>query len=225
MLDSFKELMVGLIAGVSLLAIPAATAHAAVGRTTPVRSPAADAPLPGFRPVPHPPASAQALTGRSATATPALPPCYYNVGFYSLANGQWVSAEVDYTDQYYGMLRARAPGIGPWETFSLCLNDVTGNWNIWSVQSGYYVSAELGDPPYYYGMLRARATSLGPWEQFNLFCDSNGRLVIQSAANGDFVSAEIGSDYTDGAYGMLRARATEIGPWEEYLSSVNIVGC
>jgi hypothetical protein len=33
------------------------------------------------------------------------------------ANGLYVSAEIGYTGSYYGMLRARATSIGPWEIF------------------------------------------------------------------------------------------------------------
>jgi hypothetical protein len=45
---------------------------------------------------------------------------YYNGGalpmsFESLYNGRWVSDEEGFTGMWYGMLRARAEGIGAWE--------------------------------------------------------------------------------------------------------------
>jgi hypothetical protein len=47
---------------------------------------------------------------------------YYNGGalpmaFKSLYNGRWVSDEEGFTGIWYGMLRARAEAIGPWENW------------------------------------------------------------------------------------------------------------
>jgi hypothetical protein len=81
------------------------------------------------------------------------------VAIRSLANGKWVSAELGYSEPFYGMLRARASTIGPWETFnaSVGLRNLA-NWKL--------VSAELGYTGGRNGMLRARASSFGPWESF-----------------------------------------------------------
>jgi hypothetical protein len=82
------------------------------------------------------------------------------VAIRSLANGKWVAAELQYTGALYGMLRARADRIGPWETFA-AINGGLRNQDNWK-----FVSAELQYTGIRYGMLRARAHSRGPWEQF-----------------------------------------------------------
>ncbi|GAB2723880.1 fascin domain-containing protein [Kitasatospora kifunensis] len=130
----------------------------------------------------------------------------------SAANGQYVSAELGYTGDQYGMLRARAGAVGPWEQYNLCRNTTTNTYAIRS-SNGQYVSAELGYTGDQYGMLRARAGAVGPWEQFTFEPAANG-YAIRSAANGQYVSAELG--YTGDQYGMLRARAGAVGPWEQF---------
>jgi hypothetical protein len=86
-----------------------------------------------------------------------------NLAIRSLRNGKWVSAELGYGGVRYGMLRARASSIGPWETFNGALGlRNTRNWK--------YVSAELGYGGGLYAMLRARASSYGPWEHFTNCC-------------------------------------------------------
>jgi hypothetical protein len=77
----------------------------------------------------------------------------------SRANGKWVSAELQYTGALYGMLRARASSIGPWETFN-------GGLGLRNKANWKFVSAELQYTGLRYGMLRARADRYGPWEQF-----------------------------------------------------------
>jgi hypothetical protein len=96
---------------------------------------------------------------------------------------------------------------------------------LYSRANGKVVSAELGydygDPRY--GMLRARADwQHGEWEVFKVWSpdpwdNADGWYALQ-AANGKFVSAEIGWDYfwNWGMYGMLRARADWIGTWEQF---------
>jgi hypothetical protein len=162
--------------------------------------------------------AALGATGVVVATTPAHAESIYSCGetsFQSVVNGRYVSAELGYTGGNYGMLRARATSIGPWEKFEVCGYTRDG-YNIdyetiRSVANGRYVSAELGYTGGNYGMLRARATSIGPWEEF-----FTGMVDIQSISNGLYVSAELG--YTGGNYGMLRARATSVGPWEEFWS-------
>jgi hypothetical protein len=43
--------------------------------------------------------------------------CNSGCAILALGNGRYVSAELDYTGNGYGMLRARATGIGGWERF------------------------------------------------------------------------------------------------------------
>ncbi len=44
--------------------------------------------------------------------------CYGSVVITSRANGRLVSAELGYGGDTYGMLRARATAVGPWELFT-----------------------------------------------------------------------------------------------------------
>jgi hypothetical protein len=137
--------------------------------------------------------------------------------FRSMAEGKWVTTEVDDSGVDNGMLRARAAAPGAWEVYRMvCLG--SGEFAIRSLENSRYVSAELGYTGSRYGMLRARATSIGPYERFRLQSSldyvnySDGYLW--SVANSRYVSAEIG--YTGSLDGMLRARAVSSGPWERY---------
>jgi hypothetical protein len=82
-----------------------------------------------------------------------------NLAIRSRANNRWVSAELGRTGNDYGMLRARATSIGPWETFNGGLG-LRNNSNL------KWVTAELGQTGSRDAMLRARANSYGPWEHF-----------------------------------------------------------
>jgi len=162
--------------------------------------------------------SVTAAATAMVSTTPAQASTTCSTVSLKAANGLYVSAELGYTGDDYGMLRARAASVGPWEQFEEC---PLGPYTITlrSEANGLYVSAELGytgteNGMQIYGMLRARATSVGPWEEFQT---DNEAL---KAANYLYVTAELG--YT-GTYngmalnGMLRARATSIGPWEQFL--------
>jgi len=130
----------------------------------------------------------------------------------SRANGLYVSMELGHPGDRFGMLRARAHGVGPWEEY-----DVIASGDAWSIRSranARYVSAELGYTGNNYGMLRARATAVGPWEKYDLHRQPSGAYALRSQANGRYVSAELG--YPGDNSGMLRARATAIGPWEQF---------
>lgn len=86
-----------------------------------------------------------------------------NLAIRSIRNGKWVSAELGYGGGRYGMLRARADSIGPWESFNGALG-LRNNKN-WK-----YVTAELGYGGTLKGMLRARGSAYGPWEKFTNCC-------------------------------------------------------
>ncbi|MFB4303576.1 hypothetical protein [Actinomadura sp. NTSP31] len=129
------------------------------------------------------------------------------------ANGRYVSAELGYDDGDWGMLRARADAIGPWEHYTFHCSNST--WWLQSDANGRYVSAELGYSGGDGGMLRARADVVGPWEKFALYRGAaSGTWAIRSLENGRYVSAEL--RYDDGDAGMLRARNATIGPWEQF---------
>ncbi|WP_147426578.1 fascin domain-containing protein [Trinickia fusca] len=149
-----------------------------------------------------------------ATSTTTSPLCTQSVAITSIANSDFVSAELGYAGDEYAMLRARATVEGPWEKYTVCNVPTGGYWTIQSEANGLYVSAELGDAGAQYGMLRARATVVGPWEKYTFGSCGVDCTVIRSLANGKFVSAELG--YTGDQVGMLRARAAVVGPWEQF---------
>ncbi|MER7753775.1 hypothetical protein [Kitasatospora sp. NPDC097643] len=131
----------------------------------------------------------------------------------SAASGQYVSTELAYGGDSYGMLRARAGALGPWEQYNLCRNNRSGVYSIRSAANGRWVSAELAYGGDQYGELRARADVLGPWEKFTVE-PVGGNYALKSAANGQYVSAELA--YGGDQYGELRARAGALGPWEQF---------
>ena len=137
----------------------------------------------------------------------------------SLANARAVSAEQHYAGALAGMMRARATAHDSWERFRMvCLDG--GEFAIVSLASGRYVSAEHGYGGDDNGMLRARATVIAPWERFTFEQSSQTgdfrRGALRSAANGRYVSAELGYATDDVRYGMLRARATVKAEWEQF---------
>lgn len=136
--------------------------------------------------------------------------------FQSYQNSKFVSTELGYSGGNYAMLRARASQLGPWEQYTVCVDDSTSLMTIQSQANGLFVSAELGYSGSSYAMLRARASSVGPWEQYFLYCGIP-TCSIQSKANGLFVAEE--DWYWGNGYGMLRARTApqNIGTWEEFI--------
>lgn len=82
----------------------------------------------------------------------------------SVANGRHVSAEISWTGNRYGLLRARATTIGPWEQFRIPNSGLIKT--IYSLANNRYVTAELSWTGDAYASLRARATSAGTWEHF-----------------------------------------------------------
>jgi hypothetical protein len=124
----------------------------------------------------------------------------------SESDRRYVSAELGKSGNVYGVLRARATTVGPWERFRVrCLG-----WNAIAIQSlanGRYVAAELGYKDGLYGLLRARATTVGPWERFSLpsadyIHNRYGFAAYLGGPNG----AGVGSDF-----GTLKANRSGIG--------------
>jgi hypothetical protein len=140
-------------------------------------------------------------------------------GFKSEANDRYIVAQLDYGVAYprhnlYGMLRAHATHVGPWEKFQFCRDKATNLWSIFSNANDRWVVTQLDYPSRDKYMLRANATSIGPWEQYYVACvvGGNGKFVIYSFASKRYVTAQL--DYTGKDYGMLRAQADTGGPWE-----------
>ncbi len=145
--------------------------------------------------------------------------CYPVEGFKSEANDRYVVAQLDYGIAYprhnlYGMLRAHATAVGPWEKFQFCHDKATNLWSIFSNANHRWVATQLDYPGRDKYMLRAQATGIGPWEQYHMACvvGGKGKFVIYSYASKRYVAAEL--NYTGKDYGMLRARSDTTGAWE-----------
>lgn len=148
----------------------------------------------------------------AGAATNAIVACSNPGSIRPFNTNLYVSAQVNYTGDHAGMLRAGATKAGPWESFQICRLD-TGEFVIFSNANGLFVSAEFGYTGRYNGMLRARATQLGPWEKF-VIVPNGAFYTLQTSGNFLFVSTEFGYDGGDNA--LLRARAASAGPWERY---------
>jgi hypothetical protein len=153
----------------------------------------------------------------------AAPTCTAGSNRYTiwapLAIDKYVTAELGYGGNLYGMVRAARTNPGPWEEWSFCSywSGATKITYIKNEANDRYVSAELGRTGVDYGMLRARATSIGPWEKFKAerWGPNPSMYTLKSLANNRYVSVELG--YGGGRHAMLRARATSIGSWEKML--------
>ncbi len=126
---------------------------------------------------------------------------------YSVGMERFVSAEIGYPASSTGMLRARATAIGPWEKYTVILNN-DGSISLRAQANGALVSAELGFSEPWHALLRARATEVGPWERFAVAPLANGvTFGLRSTANELYVSAE---NYAAEGNGALRARASNL---------------
>jgi hypothetical protein len=141
--------------------------------------------------------------------------CAVDVAIQSHGNDKYVSAEVGWSGDRYGVLRARADQIGPWELFEECsYQNTSGQWvyTLRSQANGKLVSTEWNDTGHLQAVLRARADTEGTWEHYYMGVPRNWEMDLQSVLVGRYVSAELGWSGDD--YGLLRARATSLGPWE-----------
>ena len=149
--------------------------------------------------------------------------CYDQQSLLSAANSDYVSAEIDDTGADYGMLRARATTVGPWEKFDFCYDVTQGWWAISSDVYGLYVTQQFGYPGASFAELTASSSIIGPYQKFLLSCLQGppvsprvDYVLLQAQTNLNYVSAELG--YTGADYGMLRARAATAGPWETFFN-------
>jgi hypothetical protein len=90
-----------------------------------------------------------------------------NKAIASRASGLYVSAELSWTGDNYGILRARASSVGPWEQFRFASDPTWSGSHFNSLANGRYVSTEIGWTGNSYAILRARAVSVGPWEIYS----------------------------------------------------------
>ena len=137
---------------------------------------------------------------RAASAGRLAETCYI-VAIQNIAETRYVSAELDYTGSSYGMLRARADIMGPYEKFNYCWN-TAGYFSLQSRANGRWVAAEMDNSGSSYAMLRARSNSVGNWEKFSYWTNS-GIWLFRSQSNNRWVRAEI--NYSGASDGMLRA--------------------
>ncbi|ETK36859.1 hypothetical protein MPTA5024_06610 [Microbispora sp. ATCC PTA-5024] len=138
-------------------------------------------------------------------------------------NDDFVSAELGWSGDSYGILRARATSPGSWESWS---EVPLGNGEIalLSNANNKFVSAEIGWTGVDYGKLRARADAVGPWERFKKIGNTDGTYSLKSSANGLYVTAELG--WAANSAGVLRANSGTIGPWERFTTSTGpMSGC
>lgn len=118
-------------------------------------------------------------------------------------NGLYVSAEFGYGGNSFGLLRARATTVGPWEKFKLCHHQSPQPfYTLQSQANDLYVSVELGWAGESNALLRARSSSYGPWERFKPSVINN----IASEANGKLVRLVNAAGYTN----VLRANGTVV---------------
>jgi hypothetical protein len=218
-MKSARLLTVTAIAGALAALLAGAVPASASAR--PLSRPAGHAAVTPARPA-GPAAVAQA---RLRAAFPADTfTCYDQQSLDANANADYVSAELGYTGADYGMLRARATTVGPWEKFDFCYDSTQGWWAISSDANGRYVTAQFGYAGASFGEVTASSTTIGPYQKWLLSCvlgapvgPQIGFVVIRAQTNLNYVSAELG--YTGADYAMLRARATTVGPWEEYYNA------
>lgn len=157
----------------------------------------------------------------SNTVAQGFEVCYKKTGFKSVANGDYVAAELDYGVRYpkhngYGMLRARAHHLGKWEEFEFCYDRANNAWSIRSEANDKWVVTQMDYPNPDKYMLRAHAAAIGPWERYHMYCVQGDptKFEIYSLASKRYVAAEL--NYTGKDKGMLRARSDRPGPWEEF---------
>ncbi|NUW02524.1 endonuclease/exonuclease/phosphatase family protein [Streptomyces sp. CAI 127] len=145
----------------------------------------------------------------------------------SLANGKYVSVELNETDaQLEWRLRARADSVGSWERFTLHTNHRAKTIGLRSEATGFLVTSEFNDGGDREGMLRARGVRLGQWQQFTPDYlketppsgspQGSQVLAFTAAPTGGtpkYVTAEVGET----GDGLLRARGSRLGSWEKFV--------
>ncbi|OKI00626.1 hypothetical protein A6A06_16800 [Streptomyces sp. CB02923] len=132
----------------------------------------------------------------------------------SVANGKYVTAEINDSGNQQGKLRARGDKVGSWQRFTLQDDAADGTVSLRSEANDLFVSTEVKDTGSHSGMLRTRGTTVGSWEKFLMEPQPDGTFALKSKANDKYVSTEVNN--TDGDYGLLRARSDRAGSWERF---------
>ncbi len=142
------------------------------------------------------------------------------VAVRSTLTGRYWTAELDYTGDWRGAVRAERTAVGGWERFQLvgdCRS--ASGCAIKNLQSGKYLTAELNFTGTADRMVRASATNAGLWERFQLVgdCGSVGGCGVRSVANGRYLSADYGiADSSNPQFSLVRAKAAAISGWESF---------
>jgi len=98
--------------------------------------------------------------------------CNQSDGSYTLQSdrygtrGVYVTADFARSGTEYGMLRANATAVGPWEKFDILCPSACYLWSD-GTSSNRIVSAEVDYTGKWKGLLRARSDSPGSWEAFS----------------------------------------------------------
>ncbi len=166
--------------------------------------------------------SASTVLSQSGVQPPSSPTeCGGEGWIESEWNHRYVTAELGWEggseagEGWWGMLRARATEVGPWEEWQMCYNSHNGKYSLFSDANHRWVSTEISDNGNEYGMLRARSYSVGAWEEYTLDAFSDV-FAFKANANGLWVTTEEWGSPPPVYNWMLRARASEIGEWQVF---------
>lgn len=138
----------------------------------------------------------------------------------SLANGKYVSVEMNDRGAYRWRMRARSDTVGSWERFTLHTDHTAKTISIRSEVTGYFATAEFTDARGRNGMLRAGGGNLGSRQQFEPSWSNPPAGAPAGSYEVTFKSVADG--YTDqywtaGGDGTLRATASSPGTWGRFV--------
>ncbi|MFD8864223.1 endonuclease/exonuclease/phosphatase family protein [Streptomyces sp. NPDC059590] len=138
----------------------------------------------------------------------------------SLANGKYVSVEMNDTGANEWRMRARSSTVGSWERFTLRTNHFAKTISLRSEATGYFATAEFTDAGEREGMLRARGANLGSWQQY----EPSWSAPPAGAPAGSYgvTLKSVADGYADrywaaGDDGTLRATAASPGTWGRFV--------
>lgn len=155
------------------------------------------------------------VTGaRPAFAETVHPDGCGTVSLMNVYTSLYVSVELGTSTTWYEELRARATSVGPWEKFTMCINDSTNVFTLQSQANGLYVTTEEWyDPPWQY-MLQADSSTVGQQQQFVLY-NVNADYQWFTGSSGYLVSGDL--NFSGNDRGVLIANRKSLGPWEEWV--------
>jgi hypothetical protein len=125
---------------------------------------------------------------------------------------QYVTAQIDFSGNDYGMLRAQAYTVSLMEQFDLCTTTTADYYAIRALINNEFVTTNTIN----HGTLYAQASSISSSgsEQFSLVPQINGTYGISAILADQFVTAHI--DEPLGDYGVLQADSTTVGNPQQF---------